>query len=49
MTDDLDLAMAAGVIPVRAALPGVVRLPRRYEKAALGDHRTAKHRSVTNY
>ncbi|XP_005094015.1 putative protein TPRXL [Aplysia californica] len=43
-----DHAMTAGLIPVRhAALPGVVKLPRRYEKAALGDPRTARYRKVS--
>jgi hypothetical protein len=40
--------MTRGVIPVRhSSLPGLVKLPRRYEKAALGDPRTAKHRKVS--
>ncbi|RUS70981.1 hypothetical protein EGW08_021263 [Elysia chlorotica] len=41
-------AMTQGVIPVRHShLPGVVKLPKRYEKAALGDSRTARHRKFS--
>ncbi|CAL1535568.1 unnamed protein product [Lymnaea stagnalis] len=43
-----ELAMTQGVIPVRhSSLPGVVKLPKRYEKAALGSPRTARHRKVS--
>ncbi|GFO13340.1 hypothetical protein PoB_003984500 [Plakobranchus ocellatus] len=43
-----DHTMTQGVIPVRhPSLPGVVKLPKRYEKAALGDPRTARHRKVS--
>ncbi|GFR59941.1 hypothetical protein ElyMa_003519200 [Elysia marginata] len=41
-------AMTQGVIPVKHPhLPGVVKLPKRYEKAALGDPRTARHRKFS--
>ncbi|CAG5128456.1 unnamed protein product [Candidula unifasciata] len=40
--------MGHGVIPLRhSSLPGLIKLPRRYEKAALGDPRTARHRKVS--
>ncbi|BFY99866.1 hypothetical protein BsWGS_02906 [Bradybaena similaris] len=40
--------MAHGVIPVRhSSLPGLIKLPKRYEKAAIGDPRTARHRKVS--
>ncbi|XP_059146429.1 uncharacterized protein LOC131934005 [Physella acuta] len=43
-----DLAMTCGIIPVRhSSLPGIVKLPKRFEKAALGSPRTARHRKVS--